>query len=118
MVSGLGGSAAVFGSGLAVLALALALVRRTELVLASTGEVIFLRMTLAGGAVALTAGLETAGLETAGLEAAGLEAAGFAFPEVLPLGSGLGGDFFAGSGFFGEAVGLDGLEGFPLLGIL
>ena len=113
MVSGLGGSAAGFGSGLAVLALALALVRRTELVLASTGEVIFLRMTLAGGAVALTAGLETAGLETAGLEAAG-----FAFPEVLPLGSGLGGDFFAGTGFFGEAVGLDGLEGFPLLGIL
>ena len=113
MVSGLGGSVAGFGSGLAVLALALALVRRTELVFASTGEVIFLRMTLTGGAVALTAGLETAGLETAGLEAAG-----FAFPEVPPLASGLGGDFFAGSGFFGEAVGLDGLAGFPLLGIL
>lgn len=108
MVSGLGGSAAGFGSGLAVLALALALVRRTELVFASTGEVIFLRMTLAGGAVALTAGLETAALETAG----------FAFPEVPPLISGLVGDFFAGSGFFGEAVGLDGLAGFPLLGIL
>ena len=112
MVSGLTAAAAGFASGL--LAAVLVVLRRTELVFASEGEVFFFRMTLPGGAVALTAGLGTGDLALWEMIGFGF---GFGVGVGFGVGAGLGLVFFAGSVFFGAAPVFDVLAGFPLLGI-